>query len=293
MMRSFTLVLTAVALAAAPISAETIDFEDLPAANDPLQTLSEEYAHLGVHFSTTDDGATWSGSSAGDPGSWLLEGSKGPAFLGFDGRSYSAFLIFDAPVQEFRLDVARGNGAVWLYDFVMVAGMREGRIVEVAWVYPGGVNDWTTVALTEEVEKVYLSGRGLPGYRFGVDNIEWAGEDPDDVLVAEIDIRPGSETNPIGLKSRGVVPVVLFGAEDFAVVEIDASTLFFGPDEAEMAHRNGPHFAHVDGDGYLDLIAHFRNSSAGIGSEDSEACLQGKFGDGVAFEGCDVVNPTP
>ena len=57
------LLLAGLALTAAPIGAETIDFEELPAANDPVQTLAEEYAQLGVHFSTTDDGATWSGLS--------------------------------------------------------------------------------------------------------------------------------------------------------------------------------------------------------------------------------------
>ena len=91
-----------------------------------MQTLVEEYAHLGVHLSTTDDGATWSDLSDGDPGQWQLEGSNGIAFLGFGGRGYSARVYFDEPVQEFQLDVARGEGAAWFRDFFTLAAFREG-----------------------------------------------------------------------------------------------------------------------------------------------------------------------
>jgi hypothetical protein len=290
---NFLLVLAALALTAAPIGAETIDFEDLVAANDPAQTLTEEYAHLGVHFSTTDDGATWSGLSGGDPGQWQLEGSNGAAFLGFDGSSYSARVYFDEPVQEFQLDVARGEGAVWSYDVFMLVGFRKGALADIAHVYLGYVNSWTTVSMSVEVDQIFLYGLGFPGYRFGIDNLRWVGEESSGVFSVEIDIRPESETNPINPTSRGVVPVVLYGADDFDVTEIDASTLAFGPGEAAVAPRNRPHFDDLDADGYLDLLVHHRIASAGIGRGDVEACLRGETLDGLAFEGCDGVTPVP
>jgi len=287
------LVLAALALAAAPAGAETIDFEDLLATDDPAQTLSEEYAHLGVHFSTSDDGATWSGLSGGDPGQWQLDGSNGAAFLGFDGSSYSALVYFDEPVQDLQLDVARGKGSVWSSDFFMLAGFRNSAMVEVARVFLGDVNSWTTLTMSVEVDKIFMYGVGFPGYRFGVDNLRWAGEESIELLGVEIDIRPDSETNPINPKSRGVVPVVLYGADDFDVTEVDVDTLAFGPGEAGVAHRNGPHLDDVDADGHLDLIIHHRMASTGIGSEDVEACLWGETLDGLEFEGCDAVTPVP
>lgn len=290
---SFFLVLSALALAAAPVAAETIDFEDLPAANDPAQTLDAEYADLGVYFSTTDDGATWSGLSGGDPGQWQLEGSNGPAFLGFDGSSYSAEIYFDEPVREFQLDVARGDGAPWFFDLFVLEGFREGAVVGVAEVYLGGVNSWTTLSMSAEVDTVFLYGWGLQGHRFGVDNLRWAGEGGSSVLSVEVDIRPDSESNPVNVTSRGVVPVVLYGASDFDVTTIDASTLAFGPGEAKVAHRKGPHTGDVDADGQLDLLLHFRIRSTGLGSGDVEACLHGETLGGMAFEGCDTVTPVP
>jgi hypothetical protein len=287
------LILAILLLVAAPIGAETIDFDDLPAANDPVQTLDEEYAHMGVHFSTSDDGATWSGLSGGDPGQWQLDGSHGPAFLGFDGSSYAVLAYFDEPVQELQLDVARGMGAAWYYDSVTLAGFRNSAVVAVDQVYLGGVNSWATLSMSVEVDKIYVYGIGIPGYRFGVDNLRWAGEAAVELLDVEIDIRPDSETNPINSKSRGVVPVVLYGADDFDVTAVDASTLAFGPDEAEVAHRNGPHFDDVDGDGFLDLIVHHRMASTGIGDGDVEACLWGETLGGLPFEGCDDVTPVP
>ena len=287
------LILAILALAAAPIGAETIDFEDLPAANDPAQTLDEEYAHLGVHFSTSDDGTTWSGLSGGDPGQWQLEGSSGATFLGFDGSSYSVQAYFDEPVQEFQIDVARGMGAFWYYDTVTLAGFRNSAVVDVDQIYLSDVNRWTTLSMSVEVDRIYVYGIGIPGYRFGVDNLRWAGEEVVEVLGVEIDIRPDSETNPINPKSRGVVPVVLYGADDFDVTAVDASTLAFGPGEAGVAHRKGPHFDDVDADGYLDLIVHHRTASSGIASGDVEACLLGETLGGLAFEGCDAVTPVP
>ena len=286
----FLLGLAVLALVTAPAGAETIDFEDLPAANDSFQTLSEEYAHMGVHFSSADDGATWAGLSDGDPGGWQLDGTNGSTFMGFDGSSYTALVDFDAPVQEFELDVARGVGSFWRFNTVTVSGFRERRVVEAVAVFLGAVNDWQTISMTQEVDRVHIRGVGFPGYRFGIDNLRWAG-DGATLIPVDIDIKPDSDDNPIQLKSRGVVPVVLYGAEDFDVESVDATSLAFGPGQAGVAHRNGPHFDDVDGDGYLDMLVHHRVVSSEIAVDDFEACLSGQTSLGQMFEGCDLVTP--
>jgi hypothetical protein len=292
------LVLAALALTAAPIGAETIDFEDLPAANDPVQTLAEEYAHLGVHFSTTDDGATWSGLSGGDPGSWQLEGSNGPTFLGFDGGSYSAVVYFDEPVQEFRLDAARGEGAIWSYDFFMLAGFREGTMVDVVQVSLRDVNSWTTVSMSVEVDMIFLYGDGFPGYRFGIDNLAWAGEESSGVLGVEIDMRPESTTdpinprsqvNPINPRARGVIPVAMLGSESVDVGDVDVDTLAFGPRGATPVHRRKGHVADVNDDGYEDLVSHYWTQKTGSAFGDTETCVTGETLDGMPLEGCDAI----
>lgn len=284
--------LAALSLCTTPCFAESIDFEDLPAANDSSQTLGEEYAHLGVHFETTDDGATWNGMSDGDPGNWKIDGTEGPTFAGFDGQSYAFAAQFGAPVTEFQLDLARGSGALVLpfFDDFTLVGYRNGQIVESQRVYLSSVNVWQTLTLTEEVDRVFGFGQGLRGLRFAIDNVRWGGGEVP-ILGVDIDIRPGSDRNPIQLRSRGVVPVVVYGSETFDVDTIDIGTLGFGPNSAPPSHRNGPHYADFDDDGLMDLLLHPRVSETGLIAEDEEACVFGATLDGTQFEGCDLITP--
>jgi hypothetical protein len=108
-----------------------------------------------------------------------------------------------------------------------------------------------------------------------------------------IDIMPGGEENAVNPAIRGVIAVGLFCSEDFDVLDVDVATLAFGPDGAALAHRNGPHVKDVDGDGILDLLAHFRTQETGIAFGDEEACVTGETLDGTPFEGCDSVTTVP
>jgi len=278
-------------LGAPPIGAAVIDFEDRAAANDSQTLIRDEYADVGVTFVPTDDGATWDGIGAGDRGGWQISGSNGPAFLGFDGQSYSTSLRFDEPVEGFELDVARAAGATpFFLDYFQVTGLLDGAIVDSKAVYFAGIDVWQTVSLAGMVDKVIWFGIGLRGHRYGVDNLRWANLAPQ-LLAVQIDVRPDSDENPIQLGSRGVVPVVLYGEVDFAVEDVDVTTLAFGPDAASVAHRNGPHYDDVDGDGLLDMILHHRIAETGLTAYDVEVCLNGETVDGMPFEGCDDVMP--
>jgi hypothetical protein len=274
-----------------PTLAEQIDFDDLPANNDSQRLIGDEYAHLGVRFVASDDGATWDGLSAGDPGGFGLDGSRGTRFLGFDGPGYAIAVDFDQPVQGFQLDVARALGAApFFFDQLQLTGFRNGSRVEQRAVFFGGVGEWRTVGLSEEVDRVVWFGTGLRGHRYGVDALRWEGSEPD-VMGVFVDVRPGSERNPIRVDSPGVVPVVVYGDETFAVEDIDLATLGFGPGAAPVAHAHGPHLEDVDGDGWLDLRAHFRVRDAALPPDADLACVAGETVGDLLFEGCDLVTP--
>jgi len=108
-----------------------------------------------------------------------------------------------------------------------------------------------------------------------------------------VDIKPGSDVNPINPRSRGVIPVAILGSETFDAAEVGVSTLAFGPDGAPLADESRVHLVDVNGDGFTDLLAHFRTQETGIASGDEEACLTGETLDGTPFEGCDDIATQP
>lgn len=112
------------------------------------------------------------------------------------------------------------------------------------------------------------------------------------VARAAIDIKPDSTDNEVNPGSRGVVPVALLGSELVDVRRVDPESLAFGPGKAHLAHRHGPHVEDVNGDGYPDLVAHFRIADTGIAAGATEACLDGELG-GAGFEACDSLTTVP
>ncbi len=118
------------------------------------------------------------------------------------------------------------------------------------------------------------------------------------VVTVGVDLKPGSDTNPLNLTSTGVVPVAVLGSADFDATTIDPATVRFGVSGTEAAPAHGGHVEDVNGDGVLDMVFEFSNGTLGIpltspGGSLVPLKLTGKTLDGQAFQGEDVAQITP
>ena len=95
--------------------------------------------------------------------------------------------------------------------------------------------------------------------------------------------------------SRRLIPVALFGSDDFDVADVDLTTLAFGPHAAAPAFDLTNPWVYllsywdVNGDGYMDLLSSYWTDETGIAVGDTQACLTGETLDSTPFAGCDAI----
>ena len=87
------------------------------------------------------------------------------------------------------------------------------------------------------------------------------------------------------------------GSAEFGVTTVNVATLQFGSGGAAPAHdlsaldANADHLTDVNGDGFLDLVVHFKTEASGLTSDDTQACMYGQTTAGVELEGYDSIDP--
>lgn len=117
----------------------------------------------------------------------------------------------------------------------------------------------------------------------------------DDSIEVAIDVKPGSDTNPINPKRRGVIPVGILHTDEFdPVSRVDIGSLRFGaPSEVQngggASPAHGGHVEDIDDDGDRDLLLHFRSNDAGFDGDENSARLEGETEDGTPLFGTDDV----
>jgi len=172
---------------------------------------------------------------------------------------------------------------------------------------PGTADIWTP-GIDGTEGSFLVSLEGASRVMLKVLNLAFEGYDPDYLVeqrlpfvldldlvleIVDVDIKPGSDPNSINPSLAGDLPVAILGSASFDVADVDVTTLAFGPDRASFDHSQGPHFQDVDGDGTMDLLAHFRVEEAGIEFGDTQACVIGEKLDITPFEGCDAIRTVP
>ena len=110
------------------------------------------------------------------------------------------------------------------------------------------------------------------------------------LLDVFIDIKPGSDVNPLNLNGNGVVPVAILGSDLLDVTTINVASISING--STPAHDG--HVKDMNDDGIDDLVVHLTTSDLGIDVETAGGTIltltrTGELNGGAAFSGQDII----
>jgi DNA-binding beta-propeller fold protein YncE len=117
--------------------------------------------------------------------------------------------------------------------------------------------------------------------------------------IVAIDIRPGTEPNPISRSRRGVVPVAILSSANFDVRGVNPDSLRFArasvartPGGKPLCHEEDTGGPAGVPDGFIDLVCQFKAAELVIEAGATSAALTGKLGS-VIIRGEDSIVLVP
>ena len=110
-------------------------------------------------------------------------------------------------------------------------------------------------------------------------------------LEVEIDVKPGSDRNPINPRSRGLISVAILSTDTFDATTLDPETIELSG--AKVAIRRRGEFLvqekDVDHDGDIDLLVKIDSQGLVIEPGATIVTLTGRTFDGIRIEGSDDI----
>jgi len=235
--------------------AELIDFEDLVLPPSEHLLITNQYQHLGVLFSGE---GSFSGLVYPEGYHGVANfGNSSPNIMDIGWRDEATIATFVipgtiTPTVATNVSVLTGDGHPDQETFTVESFDINGNILFSQ-----------TYTTTGSGQLIQFSGE-VASIRFVVEPYSRSGICLDDfsftvipaTALVEIDIKPGSDPNPINQGSNGLIPVAIFSSPEFDATQVDPTSVSLAG--ASVAVRGkGKSMAHeedVNGDGLVDLV---------------------------------------
>ena len=117
-----------------------------------------------------------------------------------------------------------------------------------------------------------------------------------ETIIVDIDIKPGSDPNPINPGSNGLIPVAILTTDGFDASTVDPDSVTLAGSSVAVRGKSEKMMARmedIDGDGDDDLLLQVETQSDDALWESGTVTLLGKTYDGQAIEGTDDVVIVP
>ena len=225
-------------------------------------------------------GATWN--------CFLVDGSTGLVqFCGADWVTVGSYVSGTWCTVRADLDYDALTGDLWVDGELVASGVA---------ICPRAMS----CSATAESEQWGViapentnSGSWYPGNVVYFDDLRIWGVEGVATVTVKVDVKPGSESNPINLRSRGLLPVAIFSEAGFDAMEIVPSTVTVAGASVAVRGRRCQCMAHeedVDGDGLMDLLVQVETRALDAAELASGyAVVSGETYGGEPFEGSDEV----
>ncbi|MDH4201697.1 MAG: DUF4465 domain-containing protein [Phycisphaerae bacterium] len=219
-------------------------------------------------------------------------------FGGPDGTDPDYFRLIITGVDSYGNET--GSVIFYLADFRASNDSEDYIVDQWTWVDLSPLGAVISLEFTMESSDMGAFGINTPTY-FGIDNLTTVPK-PIDVVV---DIRPGSQINPVSTRSNGCLPITISGTESFDIESIDTDLLclqgvaclrsFKVDVSAPTPESESTQPTTLGGDGYEDLVAVFdvQEIIAALGDVSDgqvwQLALTGTLNDGTPIQGSDEI----
>lgn len=234
---------------------------------------------------TRETGPTYEHVEVTDPelGQWTVElfGLDVPA--GGEPVSLSVYQAESANQSPTGVITSRLKGNSLVLD-ASASTDTDGKITEFDW--------YISTAETDEVLQGQTITLPLEGAKERTITLVVTDDrgttDFQDLAWVPVDVMPGSEVNPVNLRSKGVTPIALLSSDTFDATTVNPTTLRIGPDEA-AAQEATARAEDTNGDGLLDQVIHVRTQELGLAAGDTQLCLSATLDNTRPASSCDTI----